>query len=44
VRLDHPEPVPAHPTAAPTAPSPEITSPELQPGNSTAPPPDAPPR
>jgi hypothetical protein len=44
VRPDHPEPAPAHPAVAPTAPSPEITSPELQPGNSTAPPPDAPPR
>jgi hypothetical protein len=39
-----PEPAPAHPTVAPTAPSPEIPSPGLQPGNSTVPPPDAPPR
>ena len=43
VRPNHLEPAPAHPTA-PTAPSPEIPSPGLQPGNSTAPPPDAPPR
>jgi hypothetical protein len=39
VRPDHPEPAPAHPTVAATAPSPG-----LQPGNSTVPPPDAPPR
>jgi hypothetical protein len=44
VRPVHPEPAPAHPTVAPTAPSPEIPSPGLQPGNSTTPPPDAPPR
>jgi hypothetical protein len=44
VRPNHPEPAPAHPTGAPTAPSPEIPSPGLQPNNSTAPPPDAPPR
>jgi hypothetical protein len=43
VRPNHPEPAPAHPTA-PTAPSPEIPAPRLQPDNSTAPPPDAPPR
>jgi hypothetical protein len=44
VRPNHPEPVPAHPSVTPTAPSPEIPSPGLQPGNSTAQPPDAPPR
>jgi hypothetical protein len=44
VRLDHPEPTPAHPNVASTTPSPEIPSPGLQPGHGTAPPPDAPPR
>jgi hypothetical protein len=44
VRANHPEPVPAHPSVTPAAPSPEIPSPGLQPGNSTAQPPDAPPR
>jgi hypothetical protein len=34
----------AHPNAASNAASPEIPSPGLQPGNSPAPPPDAPPR
>jgi hypothetical protein len=41
---DHPEPITAHPEAAPIEPpSPEVPSPGLQPGNG-APPPEAPPR
>jgi hypothetical protein len=40
VLLDHPEPLPAQPTAT----SPEVQSPELQPGGSSPPQPDTPPR
>jgi hypothetical protein len=43
VRLDHPQPKPVHPGVAATEPSPEIMSPELQPGNGS-PPPETPPR
>jgi hypothetical protein len=48
VLLDHPEPThaqaPVTPAAAPAASSPEVPSPDLQPGNSVTPPPEAPPR
>jgi hypothetical protein len=48
VLLDHPEPThaqaPITPVAAPAASSPEVPSPDLQPGNSITPPPEAPPR
>jgi hypothetical protein len=43
VPLDHPQSGIAHPGLAATAPSPEIVSPELQPGNGS-PPPETPPR
>jgi hypothetical protein len=43
VLLDHPPPKVAHPGVAATEPSPEIVSPELQPGNGS-PPPETPPR
>jgi hypothetical protein len=41
VLLDHPEPTLAHPEAASHAPSPEVPSPGLQPGEGSPPPPDA---
>jgi hypothetical protein len=41
VLLDHPEPTLAHPEAASHAPSPEIPSPGLQPGEGSPPPRDA---
>ena len=48
VLLDHPKPThaqaPVTPAAAPAASSPEVPSPDLQPGNSITPPPEAPPR
>ena len=44
VLLDHPEPTPAQPAAAPHAASPEIPSPGIQPGSGTPTSPDAPPR
>jgi hypothetical protein len=48
VLLDHPEPThaqaPVTPAAAPAASSPEVPSPDLQPGNSVTAPPEAPPR
>jgi len=44
VRLDHPEPIPAQPAVAPSAVSPEIPSPGLQPGSGAHPSPDTPPR
>ncbi len=42
--LDHPEPKTVHPEVTVASPSPEVSSPELQPGNGLPPPPDAPPR
>jgi hypothetical protein len=42
VLLDHPEPKVAHPDVALNAPSPEVPSPGLQPGNGLAPSPDTP--
>jgi hypothetical protein len=44
ILLDHPEPALAHPEAASPAPSPEISSPGLQPGEGSPPPQAAPPR
>jgi hypothetical protein len=48
VLLDHPEPTHAQPAvtpaATPAASSPEVPSPDLQPGNGVTPPPDTPPR
>jgi hypothetical protein len=44
VRLDHPEPTPAQPAVTPSAVSPEIPSPGLQPGSGAHPSPDTPPR
>jgi hypothetical protein len=44
VLLDHPEPAPAQPAAAPHAASPEVPSPGIQPGSGTPTSPDAPPR
>jgi hypothetical protein len=44
VPQDHPEPSPAHPAAASSTASPEVTSPDLQPGSGSPPSPDAPPR
>ena len=44
VLLDHPEPTLAHPGAASHAPSPEVSSPGLQPGDGSPPPRDATPR
>jgi hypothetical protein len=41
VLLDHPEPTHAHPEVASHAPSPEVSSPELQPGEGSPPPRDA---
>jgi len=41
VLLDHPEPTLAHPAVASNAPSPEVSSPELQPGEGSPPPRDA---
>jgi hypothetical protein len=41
VLLDHPEPTLAHPEAASRAPSPEVSSPGLQPGEGSPPPRDA---
>jgi hypothetical protein len=41
VLLDHPEPTLAHPEAASHAPSPEVPSPGLQPGEGSPPPRDA---
>lgn len=42
VPLDHAEPKIVHPEAAPNAPSPEVPSPGLQPGDGSHPSPDAP--
>jgi hypothetical protein len=42
VLLDHPEPKIAHPDIALNAPSPEVPSPGLQPGNGSPPSPDTP--
>jgi hypothetical protein len=44
VPLDHPEPKMTPAEVAPAGPSPEVVSPELQPGEGSPPPPDAPPR
>ena len=45
VLLDHPQPQTVHhPEATAASPSPEVSSPELQPGNGLPRPPDAPPR
>jgi hypothetical protein len=44
VPLDHPEPKIAHPDVTPSASSPVVPSPELQPGTGSPPSPDAPPR
>jgi hypothetical protein len=44
VLLDHPEPTHARPVVTPAAPSPEVPSPDLQPGNGVTPPPEAPSR
>ncbi len=44
VPLDRPEPKITHAEAAPAAPSPEVSSPGLQPGDGSPPSPDAPPR
>ena len=44
VRLDHPEPNIVHTEVAPAAPSPQVSSPGLQPGEGAPPSPDAPPR
>jgi hypothetical protein len=44
VPLDRPEPKIAHAEVTPAAPSPEVASPELQPGEGAPPPPDARPR
>ena len=48
VLLDHPEPTHAQPVvtpaATPAASSPEVPSPDLQPGNGVTPPPEAPSR
>ena len=41
VLLDHPEPTLAHPEVASHVPSPEVSSPELQPGEGSPPPRDA---
>jgi hypothetical protein len=41
VLLDHPEPTLVHPEVASHAPSPEVSSPELQPGDGSPPPRDA---
>ena len=41
---DHPQPQAVHPDAATAWPSPEVPSPELQPGNGLPRPPEAPPR
>jgi len=41
---DHPQPQAVHPDAAAAWPSPEVPSPELQPGNGLPRPPEAPPR
>jgi hypothetical protein len=42
--LDHPEPKIAHADVTPAGPSPEVPSPDLQPGDGLPPSPDAPPR
>jgi hypothetical protein len=44
VRLDHPEPKIVHADVTPAASSPEVPSPDLQPGDGLPPSPDAPPR
>jgi len=44
VSLDHPQSPTVHPEVAAASPSPEVPSPELQPGNGLPRPPDAPPR
>jgi hypothetical protein len=44
VPLDHPEPKIVHPDVTPSASSPVVPSPELQPGTGSPPSPDAPPR
>ena len=44
VLLDHPEPKILHGDVMPSGPSPEVTSPGLQPGDGSPPSPDAPPR
>jgi hypothetical protein len=44
VLLDHPEPTHPQPVVTPAASSPEVPSPDLQPGNGVTPPPEAPPR
>jgi hypothetical protein len=44
VLLDHPQPQAGHPDVAAAWPSPEVPSPELQPGNGLPRPPEAPPR
>ena len=41
---DYPQPQTVHPEAVAASPSPEVPSPELQPGNGSPRPPDAPPR
>jgi hypothetical protein len=43
VLLDHPRPQTVHPDVVAASPSPEVPSPELQPGNALPRPPDAPP-
>jgi hypothetical protein len=42
--LPHPEPKILHPDVTPNEPSPQVASPELQPGSALPPSPDAPPR
>jgi hypothetical protein len=44
VLLDHPEPTIVHPGVTPAARSPQVASPELQPGNGSPPSPEKPPR
>jgi hypothetical protein len=44
VPVEHPEPKTLHPGAAPAESSPEVPSPELQPGNGAPPSPETPPR
>jgi hypothetical protein len=44
VLLDHPQPQTVHSEVAAPSPSPEVSSPELQPGDGSPRPPDAPPR
>jgi hypothetical protein len=42
VLLDHPEPSLAQPAVTPAVSSPEVPSPDLQPGNGVTPPPETP--